>query len=395
MAHKTASPDPAEEHAEPNSVFLVRGRDQLANDAMREFLSAVGISIIEWNYARSKTKGGTPYIGEILDTGFRIAKATLVLLTPDEIVFLRHCFKKPEDNEDTAGPTTQSRPNVLYELGWAMKAHPERTIIVKIGPVRLPSDVIGRHYIEFDNTEESRRALCAALKKKEVGLEVRDKGPEWRIAGSEDFEAVLKREHRPKHEWIPAGRDVKHSAYKFLDVLDENCQNIIMTAMNFADLFGDPVKGPSWFHHLLVSTLRTAGKPVIELYFAPHKFLKAEHHIAYLDLKKKAIPQMLRLLDSSGLTPDERNRLLIYSHPGALSMQAFVRDPEDEKRGLFVATPRWLTDKNAGNRMYFAVHCADNSDLFYALWNSMSSDLRANQHRKTLHEVAQELGISS
>jgi len=76
-----------------------------------------------------------------------------------------------------------------------------------------------------------------------------------------------------------------------------------------------------------------------------------------------------------------------------LFAQLFIRDPEDQERGLIVGTSRWITDTQGNGRMYFAVHKADNRDAFEALYRPLYSDLRTNQSRRELLEVAKKHNV--
>jgi predicted nucleotide-binding protein len=86
----------------------------------------------------------------VCDTGFKLSSAVIVLLTPDEHAVLRTELRKPTDGGDRnkTGPVGQPRPNVLYELGYAMRASRNKTIVVLFGGCRVPSDMYGLHTIE-------------------------------------------------------------------------------------------------------------------------------------------------------------------------------------------------------------------------------------------------------
>jgi hypothetical protein len=115
------------------------------------------------------------------DRGFARAQACVVLFTGDESVRLR---------EGLAGPSEQTvelqpRPNVLFEAGMALAHHPERTLIATIGAIRGLSDLAGRHYIQLDDSEASRRAFVRRLEL--IGCAVSTDG-DWKTAG--DFGAA-------------------------------------------------------------------------------------------------------------------------------------------------------------------------------------------------------------
>jgi hypothetical protein len=62
----------------------------------------------------------------------------------------------------------------------ALAHHPDRTVIVQIGETRALSDLAGRHYIELDDSEPSRRAFAQRLEA--MGCAVSLDG-DWKTAG--------------------------------------------------------------------------------------------------------------------------------------------------------------------------------------------------------------------
>ena len=74
------------------AVFVVHGRNEALRKSMFEFLRSIGLTPIEWERALQLTGQATPYIGEVLDTAFENAAAIVVLMTPDEITYLRPEF---------------------------------------------------------------------------------------------------------------------------------------------------------------------------------------------------------------------------------------------------------------------------------------------------------------
>jgi predicted nucleotide-binding protein len=108
------------------------------------------------------TGKGAPYIGEILDAAFAAAQAIVVLMTPDEIAYLRTDYANGEDDPELT-PSAQARPNVLFEAGMALGRCPDRTILVEFGKVRPFSDVGGRHALRLDGGAESRKNLAERL----------------------------------------------------------------------------------------------------------------------------------------------------------------------------------------------------------------------------------------
>jgi predicted nucleotide-binding protein len=123
-------------------VFVVHGRNGAARTAMFAFLRAIGLDPIEWSEAVKMTGEGSPYIGQVLDTAFNAAQAIVVLLTPDDVAYMRTEYASSEDDPDME-PLAQARPNVLFEAGMAMGRDAKRTVLVEFGKLRPFSDVAG------------------------------------------------------------------------------------------------------------------------------------------------------------------------------------------------------------------------------------------------------------
>jgi len=107
-------------------VFVVHGRNEQARDEMFQFLRSIGLQPIEWSQAVRLTGKGSPYIGEVLDVAFDEAQAVVVLMTPDEIAYLRSEYASGESDSETQ-PAAQPRPNVLFEAGIATGRDSRRT----------------------------------------------------------------------------------------------------------------------------------------------------------------------------------------------------------------------------------------------------------------------------
>ena len=169
------SPDPVD----PRNVFVIHGRNARANEAVFAFLRALDLNPIEWSEARSMTKKGSPYIGEILDTAFNSAQAIVVLQTPDDVAYLHESLTHPEDPETQA--QMQPRANVLFEAGMALGRDEDRVIIVELGKVKVFSDIHGRHSVRLDNDIKNRQELANRLR--DAGCLVKTTGTSWHEAG--------------------------------------------------------------------------------------------------------------------------------------------------------------------------------------------------------------------
>jgi predicted nucleotide-binding protein len=129
--------------ANRKAVMVIYGHDVEANDALFGWLRAIGLQPREWSQLVSSSGSASPYIGEVLVHAFQQAQAVVALFTPDERV-------RPRGH---SGPwRLQARPNVLIEAGMALVTHPNRTVLVTLGPQELASDLAGRHYIRLNHT---------------------------------------------------------------------------------------------------------------------------------------------------------------------------------------------------------------------------------------------------
>jgi hypothetical protein len=172
--------DNQEDAERRRNVLVVFGRNTDARLAMFEFLRSIGLNPIEWNRARALTGEATPYIGTILDAAFRIAQAVVVLFTPDEIVSLRPEYADGMSDPDL-NPTSQARPNVLFEAGMAMGRDANRTILVELGRTRGLSDLTGRYVVRMGNAPNQRQELAERLRT--AGCNVDLTGSDWYQSG--------------------------------------------------------------------------------------------------------------------------------------------------------------------------------------------------------------------
>lgn len=166
------------------NVFVVHGRDEKARQDMFDFLRALGLRPIEWLEAIKMTRKPLPYVGQILDAAFANAQAVVVLMTPDDITYLRKDLQKSSDKAFEKRPTGQARPNVLFEAGLAFGTHPDRTILVELGDLREFSDVGGRHTVRMNGSSGARHSLASRLEY--AGCRVNRDGQDWLTAGTFD-----------------------------------------------------------------------------------------------------------------------------------------------------------------------------------------------------------------
>lgn len=174
----------SDENADRNAVFVVHGRNDKARSAIFAFLRSLELRPLEWSQMVKETGQASPYVGEVLEAGFRKARAVVVLLTPDEEVRLVPEFRaKPADDEVSYQP----RPNVILEAGMSLGKDASRTVLVELGEMREISDILGRHVIRMNDTPAMRAELAQRLET--AGCAVNRTGKDWYQEG--DFAGCI------------------------------------------------------------------------------------------------------------------------------------------------------------------------------------------------------------
>jgi len=198
---------------DPRIVFVVHGRNLLARDAMFTFLRSIGLCPLEWTDAVRATGRASPYIREILDSGFSAAKAVIVLMTPDDEARLREPYRSADDPGYETELTPQARLNVIFEAGIAVgRFTQDKTIFVKFGALRPFSDIGGLHEVRLTNTTQSRQDLAQRLQS--AGCPVNLSGTDWHSAGNFDVLPDSKKKEKLHKGLVNRARD------KLLDGLE-------------------------------------------------------------------------------------------------------------------------------------------------------------------------------
>jgi hypothetical protein len=374
---------------DPRKVFLVHGRDCSAVQGMVEFLRSLGLDPIRWPDAQRATGKPGSTFSDILKRGFEMSGATVVLLTPDEETYLRTPLRKSTDTLDDTGPVGQPRPNVLYELGWAMHYDRDKTIAVRFGATRIPSDIYGRHLIWIEKESDQLRLRDELLQALEqAGCDV-EKRADWISAGAKDLERAIAHQNPVGTHWVEAGLGIGGTRYRYSEVMDNDCEYVLMTGHNFGDQFGTRVDPEPRLYENIVRLLLSSDRARVHLVFAPPRLLRSVHPLGHKDLVEKSVPRMWDLMVDPRLK-NVRNRLKIVSHKGAMFLTAFLRDPENPERALLITTPRWVSDAKGPGRPFVVLRRNERPDIFNAIWDIMYSDLRTNEGAD-LGEVVDEL----
>lgn len=162
-------------------VFVVRGRDHEAYDALAALLASLDLRIVTWDDATRGVGSGTPHTLEIVSSGIEMSNAVVVLMTPDDLGQVKQEFSLPNDDSRESKANGQARQNVVFEAGWAMALNRDGVVLVRVGDVRGLSDIDGLNYVNLTNDIAARRNLIGRLQN--CGLAVDSSGEAWRTAG--------------------------------------------------------------------------------------------------------------------------------------------------------------------------------------------------------------------
>jgi predicted nucleotide-binding protein len=144
-------------------VFVVHGRDTDLTRNFFDLLRSVNLWPLDWETLVKATCSTAPYLGQVVVTAPHLAQATLVLLTPDDLVELHSDLYLDHDSPQERARDGQARPSVLMELGMALMAYQDRTVVVEIGQMRPIADLAGVNTIRFDGSATAVRKVLGRL----------------------------------------------------------------------------------------------------------------------------------------------------------------------------------------------------------------------------------------
>lgn len=105
-----------------------------------------------------------PNVGQVISKAMKQAQGVLVMFSPDEDAKLKSKFCGLKDKKKGLDKLEgQARPNVLFEAGLALGAHPDKTLLVQVGDTRDISDIAGMHLINLSDDPNSRKELAQRL----------------------------------------------------------------------------------------------------------------------------------------------------------------------------------------------------------------------------------------
>lgn len=174
-------------------VFVVHGRDEAVREHMFDFLRALDLKPLEWEALVEASGSTAPFLGEVVQHAPALARAALVLLTPDDVVNLHPRLHDGDEADFEIAERCQPRPNVLIELGMVLTAYPQRAIIVEFGRMRPIADLAGRNVIRFDGSAVCLGKLAERLKSACCSADTQ--GSDWqntrRFQGLDAYDRLL------------------------------------------------------------------------------------------------------------------------------------------------------------------------------------------------------------
>lgn len=123
MASKAPN-SPSQLSEKSKRVFIVHGRNDQIVEAVAIMVRSIGLEALDFGKVRLAQSFRGRYIGEVLDHAFDTAQAILVIVSGEEKARLRARFAISQDFPLRA--ERQPRPNVLIEIGMALRSHAER-----------------------------------------------------------------------------------------------------------------------------------------------------------------------------------------------------------------------------------------------------------------------------
>lgn len=142
---------------DPSKVFVVHGRDLRPVKVLRQFLSFLGLQMMEWSEAVKLTEKTQPHTYEVVAAGMQGAAAVIIIFSPDDMARIKDEFSDVGDPDRI--PSGQPRQNVTLEAGMAYAMDPERTIFVKSALTREISDIAGFNWVKLNGEWDSRADL--------------------------------------------------------------------------------------------------------------------------------------------------------------------------------------------------------------------------------------------
>ncbi|MBF0566063.1 MAG: nucleotide-binding protein [Nitrospirae bacterium] len=150
--------------AHSRKIFVVHGHDEIAKTNLEIFLNKIGLEPVVLHRQADEGLTVIEKFEKHSDVGY-----AFILLTPDEIAYLKAEASKPDDQRKTE---YRARPNVIFEFGYFVgKLGRSRVCCLYTGDVSLPSDIHGWIYKKFDKSiDEIKYDIIEELKKAKYAI---------------------------------------------------------------------------------------------------------------------------------------------------------------------------------------------------------------------------------
>ena len=141
-----------------SKIFIVHGHDDISKNELEIFLRSIGLEPIVLHRQADEGLTIIEKFEKHSDVGY-----AFILLTPDEVAYLRSEDAKPDDERKKE---LRARPNVIFEFGYFVgKLGRSRVCCLHTGDVSSPSDVSGMIYKRYQsNIEETGVSIMRDLK---------------------------------------------------------------------------------------------------------------------------------------------------------------------------------------------------------------------------------------
>jgi predicted nucleotide-binding protein len=203
---------------DPAKVFVVHGRNLKIRSAMFAFLRSIGLQPIEWSEAVKLTGKATPYTLEVIQAGFSIAQAAVILFTPDDEARLLEEFYNAHEPAYEKEFTPQARPNVIFEAGMAMSLFSDRTLVIEFGHLRPMSDVVGLNTVRMNNSASSRQDVVDRLVTAGCPASI-DGKRDWQTEGDFETSLTFQTNTTKSGEKSESSLTLPDDCFKILDIL--------------------------------------------------------------------------------------------------------------------------------------------------------------------------------
>lgn len=169
----------------------------------------------------------------------------------------------------------------------------------------------------------------------------------------------------------------------FQQIIDENTMEIVITGQNLQTLIRKNFlahlaslyeKNPR-FKALIIMTKPDFFSVLADSSKERKAFMLQFHHtVSKLTAFKSSLPS------------EKQEDFTVYFHAGASSLSVIFRDPSSKTRGLAAIMPKWATDTEPGNRMFYLVDRANNDALFHRIFGHIGI-MNDATHSKTLEQM--------